>query len=249
MRSHERLGGGPLEEGARLLVDRGREEVVGGGVPDVQPDRGVERRELDEIDGAEGAGLRGRSGGERLAPQLGHGPQRRDAEDAGPLVGPDLRRALARRRPRRPPRRAPAASAVDQALQGPDFPGPSPPPLVRGLRLSPMTSRWLSTFESDLPRLVGDLEALVRLESPSGDAARVSRLAAWVHDTLRERGVPAELRPCPSRGDALLASVVVPGGGHAAPRPPGHRLAGRGRSPSCPGGSTGAARTAPASST
>ena len=76
-----------------------------------------------------------------------------------------------------------------------------------------MTSRWLSTFESDLPRLVGDLEALVRLESPSGDAARVSRLAAWVHDTLRERGVPAELRPCPSRGDALLASVVFREGG------------------------------------
>ena len=76
-----------------------------------------------------------------------------------------------------------------------------------------MSSRWLSTFESDLPRLVGDLEALVRLESPSGDAARVSRIAAWVHDTLRERGVPAELRPCPSRGDALLASVVFREGG------------------------------------
>jgi glutamate carboxypeptidase len=76
-----------------------------------------------------------------------------------------------------------------------------------------MTSRWLSTFESDLPRLVGDLEALVRLESPSGDAARVSRVAAWVHDTLRERGVSAELRPCPSRGDALLASVVSREGG------------------------------------
>ena len=76
-----------------------------------------------------------------------------------------------------------------------------------------MSSRWLSTFESDLPRLVGDLEALVRLESPSGDAARVSRVAAWVRDTLRERGVPAELRPCPSRGDALLASVVFREGG------------------------------------
>jgi glutamate carboxypeptidase len=76
-----------------------------------------------------------------------------------------------------------------------------------------MTSRWLSTFESDLPRLVADLEALVRLESPSGDAARVSRVAAWIHDTLRERGVPAELRPCASRGDALLASVVFREGG------------------------------------
>jgi glutamate carboxypeptidase len=76
-----------------------------------------------------------------------------------------------------------------------------------------MSSRWLSTFQSDLPRLVGDLESLVRLESPSGDAARVSRIAAWVHGTLRDRGVPAELRPCPSRGDALLASVAFREGG------------------------------------
>ena len=76
-----------------------------------------------------------------------------------------------------------------------------------------MTSRWLSTFESDLPRLVRDLETLVRLESPSEDAARVSQLAAWVHGTLRERGVPAELRPCATRGDALLASVVFREGG------------------------------------
>jgi glutamate carboxypeptidase len=76
-----------------------------------------------------------------------------------------------------------------------------------------MSRRWLSTFESDLPRLVRDLEALVRLESPSDDAPRVSQLAAWVHDRLRERGVPAERRPCPPRGDALLASVVSREGG------------------------------------
>jgi glutamate carboxypeptidase len=76
-----------------------------------------------------------------------------------------------------------------------------------------MTPRWLAAFESDLPRLVGDLEALVRLESPSEDSARVSQAAAWVHDTLRERGVSAQLRPCPSRGDALLASVGFREGG------------------------------------
>jgi glutamate carboxypeptidase len=75
-----------------------------------------------------------------------------------------------------------------------------------------MSRRWLSAFESDLPRLVGDLESLVRLESPSDDAARVTQLAAWIRDRLRERGVPAELRPCPPRGDALLASVVLRGG-------------------------------------
>jgi glutamate carboxypeptidase len=79
--------------------------------------------------------------------------------------------------------------------------------------LCPMSARWLSVFESDLPRLVGDLETLVILESPSHDAARVMRLAAWIHDRLRERGVPSELRPCPPRGDALLASVAFREGG------------------------------------
>ncbi len=76
-----------------------------------------------------------------------------------------------------------------------------------------MSRRWLSAFESDLPRLVRDLEALVCLESPSEDASRVSALAAWARERLRERGVPAELRPCPPRGDALLASVAFREGG------------------------------------
>jgi len=76
-----------------------------------------------------------------------------------------------------------------------------------------MSRRWLSAFESDLPRIVADLESLVRLESPSDDAGRVSALAAWIHDRLRERGVPAELRPCAPRGDAMLASVAYREGG------------------------------------
>ena len=76
-----------------------------------------------------------------------------------------------------------------------------------------MSRRRLSAFESDLPRLVGDLEALVRQESPSDDAARVTQLAAWVHDRLRERGVSSQLRPCPPRGDAVLASVASRKGG------------------------------------
>jgi glutamate carboxypeptidase len=71
-----------------------------------------------------------------------------------------------------------------------------------------MSGRWRSLFESALPRLCADLEALVCLESPSEDAGRVSALAAWIRERLRERGVPAELRPCPPRGDALLADVA-----------------------------------------
>jgi glutamate carboxypeptidase len=70
-----------------------------------------------------------------------------------------------------------------------------------------MSRRWLSEFQSDLPRIVADLEALVRHESPSDDVSRVSALAEWIRERLRERGVAAELRPCPPRGDAVLASV------------------------------------------
>jgi len=76
-----------------------------------------------------------------------------------------------------------------------------------------MSRRWLSVFGSDLPRLVADLEALVRLESPADEPARVSEAARWVWDRLRERGVAAELRPCPPRGDAVLASVAFGEGG------------------------------------
>ena len=76
-----------------------------------------------------------------------------------------------------------------------------------------MARRWLSVFESDLPRLCADLEKLVRLESPSGEAHLVSGLAEWVRDRLRERGVAAEVRPCSPAGDALLAAVAPREGG------------------------------------
>jgi glutamate carboxypeptidase len=72
---------------------------------------------------------------------------------------------------------------------------------------------WMAVFEPGLARMSSDLETLVSLESPSEDAARVSHLAAWVRERLRERGVSAELRPCPPRGEALLASVGSGGGG------------------------------------
>lgn len=76
-----------------------------------------------------------------------------------------------------------------------------------------MARRWLSVFESDLPRLCADLETLVRLESPSGEALLVSGLARWVCDRLQERGVAAELRHCSPAGDALLAAVAPREGG------------------------------------
>ncbi|HXB56630.1 MAG TPA: M20 family metallopeptidase [Vicinamibacteria bacterium] len=70
-----------------------------------------------------------------------------------------------------------------------------------------MDKDWLGLFEPALSRMSADLEALVSMESPSEDAGRVSLLAGWIRDRLRERGVGAELRPCPPRGEALLASV------------------------------------------
>jgi glutamate carboxypeptidase len=76
-----------------------------------------------------------------------------------------------------------------------------------------MARRWLSVFESGLPGLGADLETLVRLESPSDEPHLVSRLAEWIRQQLRARGVGAELCPCPPSGEALLASVGPPGGG------------------------------------
>ena len=76
-----------------------------------------------------------------------------------------------------------------------------------------MSRRWLSTLASELPRLCEDLEQLVRIESPSADAVRVSQLASWIQEQLRKRDVAAELRPCPPRGDALVASLGAQPGG------------------------------------
>ncbi len=61
--------------------------------------------------------------------------------------------------------------------------------------------------------LLEDLRALVLRESPSDDASAVTSLAAFVAETLRARGVHAETRPCPPRGDALLARVGAGRGG------------------------------------
>jgi glutamate carboxypeptidase len=66
---------------------------------------------------------------------------------------------------------------------------------------------WLARFEARGDRLRDDLESLVRQESPSDEPERVSSLARWVRDRLRGCGVRAETRPCPPRGEALVARV------------------------------------------
>jgi glutamate carboxypeptidase len=70
-----------------------------------------------------------------------------------------------------------------------------------------------ATRGADAGRLLADLAALVRLESPSDDAGRVSAVAQWVCERLEERGIDAERLPCPPRGDALLARIGDTAGG------------------------------------
>jgi glutamate carboxypeptidase len=73
-------------------------------------------------------------------------------------------------------------------------------------------AEWLARFEARREQLAADLEVLVTHESPSEDGERVSSLAREIGGRLRERGVAAETRPCPGRGDALVARIGTGGG-------------------------------------
>lgn len=61
--------------------------------------------------------------------------------------------------------------------------------------------------------LLADLEALVIRESPSDDSAAVTALAHFIVERLAAAGVRAVARPCPPRGDAVLATVGEGDGG------------------------------------
>jgi glutamate carboxypeptidase len=61
--------------------------------------------------------------------------------------------------------------------------------------------------------LLADLEALVRMESPSDDPEAVTALGRFIVERLRRAGVRAETRSCPPRGEAVLASVGEEEGG------------------------------------
>ena len=69
----------------------------------------------------------------------------------------------------------------------------------------------MSRFSTDA--LLTDLEALVVRESPSDDASSVTALAHYIVERLRAARVQAEARPCPPRGDAVLATVGEGPGG------------------------------------
>lgn len=76
-----------------------------------------------------------------------------------------------------------------------------------------MSQQWLAQFAAEEARLLGDLEALVRIESPSHDPAAVTRLAAFVEEKLATAGLRASRRTCPPAGDALVASLGPDEGG------------------------------------
>lgn len=60
----------------------------------------------------------------------------------------------------------------------------------------------------DARPILDDLRDLVRHESPSDDADRVSTLAAWICQRLNHDGrAIARTEPCPLRGDAVVATV------------------------------------------
>jgi glutamate carboxypeptidase len=69
----------------------------------------------------------------------------------------------------------------------------------------------MSRFSTD--GLLKDLEALVVRESPSDDASAVTALAHYIIERLRAAGVHAQARPCPPRGDAVVATVGEGPGG------------------------------------
>ena len=66
---------------------------------------------------------------------------------------------------------------------------------------------WLALFAAGEDRILAELEALVRRESPSADAEAVTALAEDVVARLRAAGVRAARRPCPPAGDAVVAAI------------------------------------------
>src|SRR6185436_20799295 len=80
--AHQRFGSGALQVCGRARVDRRAQEVVGSRVANVELDRRIELRELDQIDTAKLTGFGRRLRCECLRAKLRYWPLRRDAEDA-----------------------------------------------------------------------------------------------------------------------------------------------------------------------
>jgi glutamate carboxypeptidase len=72
---------------------------------------------------------------------------------------------------------------------------------------APNAGELLAHFTARAGSMLGDLEALVTMESPSDDAAAVTALAEWVRARLAASGVPAERIAFEGRGDGVLARL------------------------------------------
>src|SRR4029077_8271995 len=72
---------GALEKGAGLRVDRRAEEIVGGGVANIEMNAGVEGRQVDEVGVSELAILVRRRGGQRFLAKVFYRARELDTED------------------------------------------------------------------------------------------------------------------------------------------------------------------------
>lgn len=77
----------------------------------------------------------------------------------------------------------------------------------------PHAGELLAHFSAKAGAMLGDLEELVKRESPSSDAAAVTALAEWVRTRLVAAGVPAERIAFEGRGDGVLVRLGSGSGG------------------------------------
>ncbi|HYN42906.1 MAG TPA: M20 family metallopeptidase [Thermoanaerobaculia bacterium] len=81
------------------------------------------------------------------------------------------------------------------------------------MREAPSAGELLAHFSARAGSMLGDLEALVTMESPSAEAAAVTALAEWVRARLASSGIPAERIAFEGRGDGVLARLGPENGG------------------------------------
>lgn len=77
----------------------------------------------------------------------------------------------------------------------------------------PHAGELLAHFSARAGAMLGDLEELVKRESPSSDAAAVTALADWVRTRLVASGVPAERIAFEGRGDGVVVRLGAESGG------------------------------------
>lgn len=81
------------------------------------------------------------------------------------------------------------------------------------MKAAPHAGDLLAHFSAKADAMLGDLEELVKRESPSSDAAAVTALADWVRTRLLVSGVPAERIAFEGQGDGVVVRLGAESGG------------------------------------